>query len=231
MKVSLISDLHANIFALRTVLDDLNKEGVERILVAGDIVGYYYWPREVVDVLMSDGRFQCVRGNHENILQQVLSDEDAALHYRRKYGSGYEVCRSQLTDAQIDWLISLPEEIRVDIDGMQFHVGHGALGSSDEYIYPDAPLGKLLSNYSDAEFTAFGHTHYPFLHTHEGRYLLNPGSVGQPRDVGGLASYIVISSENRVVRFKRKLFDTELVIRAARQNDPELGYLAAIMSR
>ncbi|MBU3057071.1 metallophosphoesterase family protein [Pseudomonas indica] len=231
MKVALVSDLHANIHALRAVLDDLNKEGVERILVAGDIVGYYYWPREVIELLMSDDRFQCIRGNHEHILQEVLSDKDAALRYRRKYGSGYEVCRNQLSEIQIDWLLSLPEEIHVSIGGVQFHVGHGALGSNDEYLYPDAPLGALLDNYSDAEFTVFGHTHYPFLHTYEGRYLLNPGSVGQPRDVGGLASYVVVSSENHVVRFKRKPFDTEAVIRAARESDPELGYLAAIMSR
>ena len=231
MKVALVSDLHANIYALRSVLDDLNKEGVDRILVAGDIVGYYYWPRDVIEILMADERFQCIRGNHESILQEVLSDKDAAVDYHRKYGSGYEICRRQLSKVQIDWLFSLPEEISVCVGGMQFHVCHGALGSNDEYLYPNAPLSTLQSNYSEAEFTVFGHTHYPFLHTYKGRYLLNPGSIGQPRDVGGLASYIVIDSENRVVRFKRRPFDTEVLIRAARENDPELGYLAAIMSR
>lgn len=231
MKIALISDLHANIYALRVVLDDLNKEGVEKILVAGDVVGYYYWPREVIELLMADDRFICIRGNHENILRQVLEDDEAAQSYRRKYGSGYEVCRRQLSDEQSQWLLSLPEEIRLDLGGMQFHIGHGALGNTDEYLYPDAPVDELLKNYSDLEFTVFGHTHYPFLHKCEGRYLLNPGSVGQPRDVGGLASYIIINGDNRVVRFKRMAFDRESVIRAACENDPELGYLAAIMSR
>lgn len=231
MKVALVSDLHANIHALRAVLDDLNKEGVERILVAGDIVGYYYWPRETIELLMSDDRFQCIRGNHERILQEALSDKDAALRYKRKYGSGYEVCRSQLSEVQVDWLLSLPEEFHVSIDGIEFYIGHGALGSNDEYLYPDAPLDTLLDNYSSADFTVFGHTHYPFLHAYEGRYLLNPGSVGQPRDLGGLASYVVINTESHVIRFKRKPFDTQAVIRAAREIDPEHGYLTAIMNR
>lgn len=231
MKVALISDLHANIHALRVVLDDLNKEGVEKILVAGDVVGYYYWPRAVIELLMTDDRFICIRGNHENILQQVLADDEAAQRYRRKYGSGYEICRRQLSNEQLQWLLSLPEEIRLTVAGMRFHIGHGTLGNTDEYLYPDAPVDELLKNYSDLEFTVFGHTHYPFLHECNNRYLLNPGSVGQPRDVGGLASYIIINGDNRVVRFKRKAFDTEPVIRAARENDPKLHYLADIMNR
>mgnify|MGYP003661192313 FL=1 len=78
MKVAVISDLHANIHALRVVLEDLDKENVSAILVAGDLIGYYYWPAEVVNLLMADERFICIRGNHENILHQVLGSEEAA---------------------------------------------------------------------------------------------------------------------------------------------------------
>ena len=231
MKVAVLSDVHANIHALRVVLNDLEKEKVDTVLVAGDLIGYYYWPAEVISVLMSESRFICIKGNHENILQEVLTNEEAARCYRRKYGSGYEACRSQLSEAQLQWLFSLPNEISITIDGVTFHVGHGALGNTDEYLYPDAPVKELLDNYSDARYTIFGHTHYPFLHQHEGRYLLNPGSVGQPRDTGGLASYCIIDTVNQVIRFKRKAFDKKPVIFAAHSNDPSLGYLADIMNR
>lgn len=231
MKVAVISDLHANIHALRAVLDDLNKEEVNAILVAGDLIGYYYWPAEVVKLLMTDKRFFCIRGNHENILQEVLASDTAAKCYLNKYGSGYEACRRQLSEAQLQWLFSLPEQTVVTFEGETFHLGHGALGNTDEYLYPDAPFGRLLDNYSDSKYTIFGHTHYPFLHQYGGRYLLNPGSVGQPRDIGGLASYLVINTANQVVRFKRKAFDRTPVIDAAREKDPSLGYLADIMNR
>lgn len=231
MKVAVISDLHANIHALRAVLDDLNKEEVNVILVAGDLIGYYYWPAEVVELLMADERFICIRGNHENILLEVLASDKAAQHYLNKYGSGYEACRNELAAAQLQWLFSLPEEIVVTLDDVTFHLGHGALGNTDEYLYPDAPYRRLLDNYSEARYTIFGHTHYPFLHEHGGRYLLNPGSIGQPRDTGGLASYLIINTANQVIRFKRKAFDTKPIINAARENDPSLGYLADIMNR
>ncbi|MDX3895329.1 metallophosphoesterase family protein [Pusillimonas sp.] len=231
MKVALLSDIHANIYALKAVVDDLNKEGVVRILVAGDLVGYYYWPKQVVELLMADERFVCIRGNHENILRQVLKDDEAAKHFRRKYGSGYESCRRDLSAVQLEWLLSLPNHMRVKVGGLDFYLGHGSLTDTDEYIYPDTPIGKLLSNYSDLEFTVFGHTHYPFFHQYSGRCLLNPGSVGQPRDQGGLASYIIINCENRAIRFKRKAFDVQPILSAARENDPSLGYLAEIMTR
>lgn len=231
MKVAIISDVHANIHALRVVLNDLDKEGVAKILVAGDLIGYYYWPSEVVELVMEDGRFICIRGNHENILQEVIANKGAADRYRNKYGSGYDVCRAQLSESQINWLVSLPSEKYVTIDNISFYLAHGALGSTDEYLYPDAPLERLLENYSEARYTIFGHTHYPFLHEHEDRYLINPGSVGQPRDSGGLASYLIVNTRNQVVRFKRKAFDTDAVVKAADANDPSLSYLSEIMKR
>ena len=78
MKVAVISDVHANIYALRSVLHDLDKEGVENILVAGDLIGYYYWPSEVVKILMEDSRVHCIRGNHENILEETLNNNEKA---------------------------------------------------------------------------------------------------------------------------------------------------------
>ena len=231
MKVAILSDIHANIFALQAVIEDLNKESVEKIIVAGDIVGYYYWPREVIELIMADSRFICIHGNHENILRDVLACTKAANRYRRKYGSGYDFCQQQLSKEHLQWLFSLPESICLDIDGMQFHVSHGTLGDLNEYLYPDAPINKLLQNYSECEFTIFGHTHYPFFHSYNNRFLLNPGSVGQPRDQGGLASYIIINSNNRVLRFKRKPFNIEPIIHTAYENDPELGYLTSIMKR
>ena len=148
MKVALLSDIHANIFALEAVLEDLRRENIDRILVAGDLVGYYYWPKEVVGLLKGDSRVSCIRGNHEVILGEVLASPDAAIRYRSKYGSGYEVCRETLSADELRWLVTLPESLTVDIDGCSFHVAHGSLSSADEYLYPDAGA-ELLEQYGD----------------------------------------------------------------------------------
>lgn len=231
MKVALIADVHSNIFALEAVYADLEREGVDKIFVIGDLIGYYYWPKQVVQLLRADPRVFCIRGNHESILGEVRSDPSKADYYRGKYGTGYDVCLSELDQAETDWLLSLPCSADIDIAGASFHLSHGALGSVDKYIYPDASLETLTENLSGSTFTVFGHTHYAFAHTSDNQILINPGSVGQPRDVGGLASYAIVNLENRTVRFKRKQFDVSRLTSVAKQRDPQLAYLWKIMSR
>ena len=73
MKIGVISDIHANIFALDNVLKEMSKYDVSKILVAGDLIGYYYWPKEVVSRLMTDEDVFCIAGNHEKLLKNSLN--------------------------------------------------------------------------------------------------------------------------------------------------------------
>lgn len=83
MKIALISDLHANIYALEAVYEELNKENVERVFVLGDIIGYYYWPKEVIGLLRRDDRFSTISGNHERIFKEILSNKNAFEYYKK----------------------------------------------------------------------------------------------------------------------------------------------------
>ena len=65
MKLAILSDIHANKFALDAVLQDIKEEAVQKIIIAGDLIGYYYWPCEVVSTCMNDKRILCIKGNHE----------------------------------------------------------------------------------------------------------------------------------------------------------------------
>jgi len=231
MKVAILADIHANIHALEAVLADCKDEAVEHFIVAGDLVGYYYWPQSVVQRLMRDVRITCIRGNHEDILAQTLKSDAAAQRYRQKYGSGFDVCRETLCDDEMQWLLRLPASAELTLGGVHFSVHHGSPAATDEYIYPDAPAEVLARCHAARDFTVLGHTHYPFIHHLDGRVLLNPGSVGQPRDLGGHACYVLINLANRAVRFKRIPFDVTHVVAAAQARDPALGYLHKIMTR
>lgn len=231
MKVAVISDIHANIFALDAVYKDLEKERIDYILVVGDLVGYYYWPKEVIDRLRDDERVICIRGNHEDLLLETLMSSDKSETLRKKYGSGYDVCHETLSNDDITWLSELPKNIELIIDNCSFYLSHGSLTETDEYLYPDASIDRLLKNYSHCKFTIFGHTHYPFIHTYDNKVLINPGSVGQPRDVGGLASYVIINTDNFSTRFKRLRFDFLPIIEIAKSRDGDLDYLWKIMER
>lgn len=231
MKVAILADIHANIYALEAVLADCKDEAVEHFIVAGDLVGYYYWPKAVVQYLMHDNRVTCIRGNHEDILAETLDNSDAAERYRRKYGSGYDVCRETLCADAMQWLMDLPAKAELTFEGVHFSVHHGSPAATDEYVYPDATPEVLARCHDSRDFTVLGHTHYPFVHHLDGRILLNPGSVGQPRDYGGQACYALIDLHNRALRFKRIPFDVSHIVAAAQARDPELGYLQKIMTR
>lgn len=231
MKIAVLSDIHANIFALEAVYKDLEKEAIDYILVAGDLIGYYYWPKEVVSMLRKDTRVLCVRGNHEDILEEIINNKEMADIYRRKYGSGYDLCENTLSSEDLSWLLNLPKHLNINLDGCSFYMTHGSLSGINDYLYPDASLERLHDNYSDSKITIFGHTHYQFIHGHNDKFILNPGSIGQPRDIGALASYAVINTTNLVIRFKRVSFDYSTLIKVSKSQDPKLEYLWKIMKR
>jgi len=231
MKIGVISDIHANIFALENVLKELKASGVTKTLVAGDLIGYYYWPKEVVSRLMEDDDVICISGNHENLLKRSLKSTEDASIYKKKYGSGFEVCKDELTSTQMNWLLSLPDSLTVSFNGISFFLSHGSLNSIDEYIYPDTQNSILDLNYSTSDFTIFGNTHYPFIRFHRNKYLINPGSVGQPRDVSALSSFVVINTENFSVQFNRAKFDVDQISKKIKELDPKNEYLRKVLTR
>lgn len=231
MKVAILSDVHANIYALKAVLSAIEKDNIDKVIVAGDFVGYYYWPSEVVEICMEEDRFICIKGNHEANLKEILDDRKKLIPLTKKYGSSYKICLEALSATQIDWLVNLPESRTEQFDKVSFYFTHGSLKSLNEYVYPDADVGHLQENFSDAKYTVLGHTHYPLIYSWQGRCLLNPGSVGQPRDIGGLASFFIVNTENHVVSPKRVPFSVESIVRHVEMYDEETPYLKNVLMR
>jgi|TARA_B100001093_G_scaffold74129_2_gene64818 putative phosphoesterase len=231
MQIAILSDIHANIYALDAVYNDFKNKNVENILIAGDLIGYYYWPKEVVQKLMNDERVLCISGNHENILSKTLSCSDSFKKYKQKYGSGYEICRNQLSKNELEWLLGLPEKLDIKIRDMSFTIAHGSLNDQEKYIYPDISLNSLEDNHNISDFTVLGHTHYPFIKNNGRNIIINPGSVGQPRDISRIASYVLINTENHAITFRRVRFEIDEIIRAAQKYDPEIHYLQTVLER
>ena len=231
MYIALLSDIHANIYALDAVYYDFKDKNVEKILIAGDLIGYYYWPKKVVQKLMHDERVSCISGNHENILLKTLSSSESFKKYKQKYGSGYEICRNQLSKKELEWLLGLPEKLDIKIRDMSFTIAHGSLNDQEKYIYPDISLNSLEDNHNISNFTVLGHTHYPFIKNNGRNTIINPGSVGQPRDISRIASYVLINSENHAITFRRVRFEINDILEAAQKYDPEIPYLQTVLER
>jgi putative phosphoesterase len=231
MKIAVLSDIHGNTVALAAVLAEVRAAGIERLFVLGDFVGYYYRPDEVLAQL-AEFKTSMVRGNHETMMEESQHDDHAAKEVRAKYGSGVAHALQKLSASQIKELLALPETARVTEDGVTFFLCHGSPWDNNEYIYPDASeevLKKCAGQGTD--FVLLGHTHRPFIYTYDDTTVLNPGSVGQPRDVGNLASWAIINTANRSVMPRRTLFDVAPVIEEAQGIDPNVPYLTDVLQR
>ena len=108
MKVAVISDIHGNFDALVAVLEKAENENVTHLLILGDIVGYYYHPDKIME-LLSQWSFDIIKGNHEKILEDLIADSSLSETIRLKYGSGHQEAINKLTQEQLNFLSDLPE--------------------------------------------------------------------------------------------------------------------------
>ena len=231
MKIAVLSDIHGNIFALSQVLQEAKKDNIEKLLVLGDIVGYYYYPDKVME-LLERWQYLFIKGNHEELLRKVLSGELDIKVLDEKYGSGHRAAISKLNDLQIEKLLTSPEKLLVEIDGLNILMCHGSPWDANLYLYPDADKEILnMAGDTGADIVLIGHSHYQFLYKVGNTVLLNAGSVGQSRSTGGLADWAIIDTKNEVIQLRSTLYDTTLLINEVVKTDPENAYLKNVLTR
>lgn len=231
MLIAILGDIHGNADALRAVLDAARQDGVEKLLVTGDLVGYYFSPRQVLELL--EPWDKCVvRGNHEIMLAEARACSTRLAEIEDRYGSGIRIALNELSEAQLDALCGLPHPLQLSIDACSILLCHGAPWNLEEYIYPDAPQGVVDRCIDEAtDIVVTGHTHYPMLRKFGKRVLMNPGSVGQPRDRQPGAAWALLDSASGQISLRRQTYDMQLLIDEARHRHPELPYLAEVLCR
>ncbi|MCU4717562.1 metallophosphoesterase family protein [Halapricum hydrolyticum] len=199
MQIGVISDVHGNIVALDAVLSDMPE--VDELVCAGDVVGYNPWPGECVDRIR-DADIPTVEGNHD---RAVVTGKYPG--FNDMAAAGVEYAREHLTEEQIEWLAELPTE-RTLFDG-RVKIVHGHPDDPDHYTRPSEFSPELLG---DEDVLIMGHTHVQHHEIYDEGIVLNPGSVGQPRDRDHRAAYSVIDPDARTVAEHRVEYDTDAVV-------------------
>lgn len=199
-RLGVISDVHANLVALEAVLADLPP--VDRLVCAGDVVGYNPWPGACVDALR-ELDVATIQGNHD---RAAVSGATEWLNSMAT--AGIEHARRDLSEDQLGWLGSLPVERTVADDRVK--LVHGHPDDPDRYTQASAVGPELLG---DEDVLVLGHTHVQFTEVFEGGIVLNPGSVGQPRDGDPRAAYTVLDLEAMDATERRVSYDIERVER------------------
>lgn len=231
MKIALISDIHANELAFRAVARAARIAQVDLLLVAGDIVGYYFSPRQVLDLLGAWPN-KIVRGNHEEMLLKARYNRSYLTQVDKIYGTGLRTALENLDSQQLDYLCTLPHPLDLELDGKRILLSHGAPWDLNAYIYPDTTIDFSLNcRLEDFDLIITGHTHHPNIWQLGQVLIVNPGSVGQPRDWKPGACWALYDTlEHRVV-LKRENYDSSALIDECRIRHPELPFLADVLER
>jgi len=193
MRIALLSDIHANLPALEAVLAHL-EPGIEALACAGDLVGYYDQPNQVCALIRARARW-VVAGNHDAyVAARQQPDPGRDL--------GIERTRLALDPENRQWLASLPEELEFPCGRFTVRLRHTGPPGGPTYLFPDSPALETLELAAD-QVLVLGHTHWPMkVRCGQGR-VINPGSVGQPRDGRDGASYATFDGATGKVVFHR----------------------------
>jgi diadenosine tetraphosphatase ApaH/serine/threonine PP2A family protein phosphatase len=241
MRHLILTDIHGNIDALEAVLRDASGH-YDEVVCCGDLVGYGASPAEVIEWVRQEAAF-VVRGNHDRaVWEDGLKDT-----FNRAAHAAIEWCLKKLDPADIEWLRQLPTGPVWPYD---FGLAHGSPLDEDEYLaFAEDVIG--LERVFERRLLFFGHTHVQggWIWEREGvqpapapgprerqrvlqvhadiHHLINPGSVGQPRDHDPRAAYAVWDSESRLLTLRRVVYD----IRSAQNRILAAGLPASLAMR
>lgn len=231
MKIAVLSDIHGNIDALKAVVKQMEEQDVEVLFSLGDQLGYYYAAIEVYEQIRK-WKHYLISGNHERIFLNFLKGtKEYRDNITAKYGSSFLKYEKEFNQGFINEIASLKDKQAVQLDSIKFLLCHGSPWNRDQYLYPDASVDNLeKSDIAGYDFILIGHTHYPMIHKGKNGILINVGSVGQSRLVGGIANWGIINTENEVFTPMSTPYDiAPLEERLIRNNENE--YLYKILRR
>ncbi|MFN3219081.1 MAG: metallophosphoesterase family protein [Acidimicrobiales bacterium] len=221
MRYGVMADVHANLAALDAAVERLRAAEVDRIVVAGDLVGYGPRPNECVDRLRALDA-TCIAGNHDLYACGRLEPRDLAEHAR----------------VQLDWTRrALGSDARAHLEALplrtrigELFLAHGSIGDPEEYITTSLDADRQL-RWAASRTLVLGHTHRQWLHSSAGSvlpdaplaaprpavaHLVNPGSVGQSRQAERtpLVRFAILDTVADRIEFEAIPYDTEATAQA-----------------
>lgn len=202
-KIAVISDIHSNLEAFKTVLEDIKKRKLKQIYCTGDIIGYGASPNECIN-LARKHKIKCVSGNHDF----YCIDADDISWFTPAGQVALMWTHIKLTPRNMKFLEKMPGTM--EEKGVYF--AHGSPRDPlHEYVFPDVAQWdfRAFFRFTKMKIMALGHSHIPFVKKIGKELIFNPGSVGQPRDGNPKASYSVLDTKTKTVENIRLEYDID----------------------
>lgn len=209
MKIALFSDVHANLPALDAFFADLEKKQPDAVYCLGDLVGYNYWPNEVINEVRKR-KIPTIAGNYDFGIGRASNDCGCAYKSDQEKANGavsISVTNELVNKDERQYLRTLPAHIKLEFqlnaDKLNLLLVHGSPRKINEYLFEDREENSLyrIMAQADADILCFGHTHKPFHKALVGengvtphvRHAINTGSVGKPKDGDPRGGYVLLT--------------------------------------
>jgi len=207
MRIAVLSDIHANAFALREVLREVDDPSPDEIWILGDIFGYYPWAVDTFELLQPYlNRTRAILGNHDLLLLRDTPPVPEPCYWEAAAQNRTELdarCPEALT-----WLGSLRLEMNFACNGLDVCLCHGTPDDPENGRYYPDDFHTHSWFPSAHEVLLLGQTHYPLQRSCAGGgTVINPGSMGQPRDGDPRAAWGIFDVTNRSFEFRRTPYD------------------------
>ncbi len=216
--IAIISDIHANLSALKAVLRKINSMNVDEIWCNGDIVGYYTEPSETLNLVKSTCHSNIIKGNHDHAAAIGIVPE----HFN--YAAAYAInwTSLNLTMEERAFLYCLPTMKILEREGKRLLMVHGTIEYPlDEYMKNDQQVLDQYIEFLDLlniDILFTGHTHVPFTYKADNRTIVTSGSVGQPRDNDPRANFSIYDTNNEEIYFHNVEYDYSPAVEGIEEN-------------
>ena len=227
MKIGIFSDIHGNLYSFENIYRELKKERCDMHLFLGDICGYYYRQKEIIDMLTDMPHLELVAGNHDKLFLKSLEDEKIMRRYTENFGLSFQFLKETIDSNHLDFLRNLTKEYYLESEGIAAF--HGSPWSPiTEYVYPDSPMDRF--NGLPFKILFLGHTHYPMDIKLQNIRLINPGSAGQPRN-GGWPTYALYETHTKKLDIKPVHYNVNELVEEIKKRKDKNPYLIRVLQR
>jgi predicted phosphodiesterase len=221
MQYLVFTDIHGNLEAFLAVLRFIQKMKIDHYIFLGDIVGYGASPNEIIQKIQTLKPLSIIRGNHD----KAVCGLDSIQTFNPIAASAIHWSREHILKKNMDFLCGLQKGPVIIHDHIM--LCHGAPFDEDHYIFGEFDAAEAFTHIT-TPLCFFGHTHFPFIYIEKDnrvdgtflqensweiklekgvKYLINPGSVGQPRDRNSRAAFATYDSDARKIKFFRIEYD------------------------
>jgi len=220
MKILIISDIHGNFHALERVT---NEVGYDVAVCCGDLVVDYPFPEQCVRAVKGTVSRICLGNNDYTVAYNKKASDNLGAkyaHYAAALDRVTDLTAGMVSDDSKKYLLGLPREARFVLDGISFYMNHTVPNMPlHHYLDLTLPLSELNRYYEDvqADVILTGHTHVPYIKKCGNKILINPGSVGEPRDRDPRASFATLDTSTGQIAFGRLEYDTTETVQRLRE--------------